>query len=151
MTTDSAPGPVALTDEIRDAVNHAFANGTPIVVAYVDERGQPRLSFRGSTQVFGDDQLAIWVRNPEGGLVRALAVNPRVSLLYRSADPRRLLTFEGRAHADNAEATRTAVYERAPEPERKADPERKGVPVIVDLDRVAGFTPAGRVLMQRPS
>jgi hypothetical protein len=149
MTTEPSPGPIQLTAEIREAVNGALANGTPVVVAYVDERGQPRLSFRGSTQVFSDDQLAIWVRNPEGGLLRALATNPRVTLLYRSPQPRMLLTFEGRAHVDNAEATRTAVYERAPEPERNLDPERTGVPVIVDLDRVTGVTPAGRVLMQR--
>ena len=151
MTTDSAPGPIALTDEIRDAVNGALANGTPVVVAYVDERGQPRLSFRGSTQVFADDQLAIWARNPQGGLPGALTSNPRVSLLYRSTQPRMLLVFEGRGRVEHIEATRTTVYERSPEPERTADPERRGVAVIIDLDRVAGFTPAGRVLMQRPT
>ena len=151
MTTDAAPSPIALTGEIRDAVTGALANGTPIVVAYVDGRGQPRLSFRGSTQVFGDDQLAIWARNPQGGLPGALANNPRVSLLYRSTQPRMMLSFEGRAHVADDEATRATVYEQSPEPERTADPERKGVPVIIDLDRVAGFTPAGRVLMQRPT
>jgi hypothetical protein len=151
MTTDSPPSPIQLTEEIRAAVNGALANGTPVVVAYVDERGQPRLSFRGSTQVFGDDQLAIWVRNPEGGLPRALAANPRVSLLYRNPQPRTMLLFEGRGRIDPAEATRATVYEQAPEVERNFDPERKGLALIVDLDRVAGFTPAGRVLMQRPA
>jgi hypothetical protein len=151
MTTDSAPGPIALTDEIRDAVNGALANGTPVVVAYVDERGQPRLSFRGSTQVLSDDRLALWVRNPEGGLLRALGTNPRMTLLYRSPQPRMLLTFEGRGRVDPTEATRQRVYAGAPEPERTADPERKGVAVIIDLDRVTGFTPAGRLLMQRPA
>ena len=117
----------------------------------MDERGQPRRSFRGSTQVFGDDQLAIWVRNPQGGLPGALASNPRVSLLYRSTQPRMLLSFEGRGRVEHADATRATVYEQSPEPERTADPERRGVAVIVDLDRMAGFTPAGRVLMQRPT
>src|SRR5215217_7453575 len=115
MTTEPGPGPIKLTDEMRDAVNGALANGTPVVVAYVDERGQPRLSFRGSTQVSGDDQLAIWVRNPEGGLPRALAANPRVSLLYRNTQPRMMLVFEGRGRIDDSEATRAAVYERSPE------------------------------------
>jgi hypothetical protein len=151
MTTEPSPSPVKLTEEMRDAVNGALANGTPVVVAYVDERGQPRLSFRGSTQVFSDDQLAIWVRNPEGGLPRALSTNPRATLLYRSPQPRMLLTFEGRGRVDPADATRRTVYEQAPEPERNADPERKGVALIVDLDRVTGFTPAGRILMQRPA
>src|SRR5215207_9722691 len=138
MVTDASPVPIELTEEIRATINGALANGTPVVVAYVDERGQPRLSFRGSTQVFGDDQLAIWVRNAEGGLPRALAANPRVSLLYRNPQPRMLLTFEGRGRFDDAEATRTAVYERSPEVERNFDPERKGLALIVDLDRVTG-------------
>jgi hypothetical protein len=77
MTTEPRPSPIQLTAEIRDAVNGALANGTPVVVAYVDARGQPRLSFRGSTQVFSDDQFAIWVRNLQ---------------------PRTLLLFEGRGH-----------------------------------------------------
>jgi hypothetical protein len=151
MTTEPGPGPITLTEEMCTAINGALANGTPVVVAYVDERGQPRLSFRGSTQVFGDDRLAIWARNPEGGLPQALAANPRVTLLYRNPQPRMLLTFEGRGHIAADEATRTAVYEGAPEPERNADPERKGVAVVVELDRVTGITPSGRVLMQRPA
>jgi hypothetical protein len=149
MTTEPRPSPIQLTAEIRDAVNGALANGTPVVVAYVDARGQPRLSFRGSTQVLSDDQLAIWVRNPEGGLPRALATNPRITLLYRSPQPRLLLTFEGRGHVDPTASTRQRVYEQAPEPERNADPERKGVALLIDLDQVTGFTAAGRVLMQR--
>jgi predicted pyridoxine 5'-phosphate oxidase superfamily flavin-nucleotide-binding protein len=148
MTTDPTPDPIKLTAEIRDAVNGALANGTPVVVAYVDERGQPRLSFRGSTQVYGDDQLAIWVRNPAGGLPQALTTNPRVTLLYRNPQPRMLLTFEGQGRIDPADATRQTVYEQAPEPERNADPERKGVALLIDLDRVTGITPSGRVLMQ---
>jgi len=151
MTTDATPGPIRLTEEMRAAIDGALANGTPVVVAYVDERGQPRLSFRGSTQVFGEDQLAVWARNPEGGLVRALAANPRVSLLYRNPQPRMLLTFEGRGRIDPTEATRRRVYERAPEVERTADPERRGVALIVDLDRVTGVTPEGRLAMQRPA
>ena len=91
------------------------------------------------------------MRNPQGGLLGALASNLRVSLLYRSTQPRMLLIFEGRGRGEHAEARRTTVYERSPEPERTADPERRGVAMIIDLDRVTGFTPAGRVLMQRPT
>lgn len=151
MVTETTPVPIQITDEMRDAINGALVNGTPVVVAYVDARGQPRLSFRGSTQVYSDDQLAIWVRNPEGGLQQAVAANPRISLLYRNPQPRMMLTFEGRGHFDAAEAIRTAIYERAPEGERNLDPERKGIALIIDLDRVTGITPNGRVLMQRPS
>jgi hypothetical protein len=66
---------------VRGIINGALANGTPMVVAYTDENGAPVLSLRGSTQVYGDTQLCIWVRNADGGMVRTMASNNRVSLL----------------------------------------------------------------------
>ena len=149
MTNAPSPTPIKLTDDIREAVNGALGAGNPVIVAYVDENGQPSLSFRGSAQAFSDDQLAIWVRNPEGGLQRALAKNPRLTLLYRSAQPRMVFNFQGRGHFDSADGTRTKVYDNSPEPERNADRERKGLALVIDLDRVTGFGPGGRVLMQR--
>lgn len=147
MTTEAAP--IKLTDEIREAVNGALANGTPVVVAYVNEDGQPSLSFRGSTQVYSDDQLAIWVRNPEGGLLRSLAKNPRITLLYRNPATRQMLNFQGRGRVENSPEVREKVYNSAPEPEQRADPEKKGMPLIIDLDRVTGAGPSGRIAMQR--
>ena len=41
----------------------AVEDGAPALVAYVDENGQPSLSIRGSTQVFSDNQIAVWVRS----------------------------------------------------------------------------------------
>jgi hypothetical protein len=149
MATPQAPTPIKIPDDLREAVNGALLNGNPVVVAYVDEEGQPRLSFRGSTQVYSDDQLAVWARNPEGGLQRALAKNPRMTLLFRSTEPRRMAIFQGRAHIDNSEAVRNKVYENAPAPEQNADRERKGLAVIIDLDRVNGFGPGGVINMQR--
>ncbi|HZU75548.1 MAG TPA: pyridoxamine 5'-phosphate oxidase family protein, partial [Dehalococcoidia bacterium] len=115
----------------------------------VDEEGQPRLSFSGSTQVYSEDQLAIWVRNPEGGLQRAIAKNPRVTLLFRSTEPRRMAIFYGRGHIESSEDVRRRVYEGAPQPEQNADRERKGLALIIDLDRVNGFGPGGVINMQR--
>lgn len=149
MATPTAPGPIELNDTIRDAINGALLAGNPVVVAYVDEDGQPRLSFRGSAQVYGKDQLAVWVRNPQGGLQRALAKNPRVSLLYRSAEPRMMLVFQGRGHFDSSEEARNRVYENSPQPEQNADRERKGMALIIDLDRVSGFGAGGMINMQR--
>src|SRR5207302_8192973 len=81
-----------LPEFVRGIINGALANSTPIVVAYADENGQPILSLRGSTQVYGDTQLCIWVRNADGGIVKAMARNPRVSLLYRDSKSRTTLT-----------------------------------------------------------
>lgn len=149
MTAPTTPTPIKLTDEMQEAVNSALTNGTPVIVAYVDENGQPSLSFRGSVQAYGDDRLAIWVRNPEGGLQRALGKNPRLTLLYRNPQTRLMLNFQGRGRFDAADDVRKTVYENSPEPERNADRDRKGLALIIDLDRVTGFGPGGRYLMQR--
>ncbi|HLZ71606.1 MAG TPA: pyridoxamine 5'-phosphate oxidase family protein [Dehalococcoidia bacterium] len=149
MTSAQVPAPIQISDDMREAINGALIAGNPVIVAYVDEAGQPNLSFRGSTQVYSSDQLAIWVRNPEGGLQRALAHNPRLTLLYRNPETRMMLNFQGRGHFDGSDAVRNTVYEHAPQPEQNADRERKGMALIIDLDRVNGFVPGGRVQMQR--
>jgi hypothetical protein len=148
MTT-SGPGPIELNDAIANAVNHALEEGKPIVVAYVDEEGQPRLSFRGSTQVYSPTQLAIWVRNPEGGLQKAIAKNPHMALLYRSPEPRMNFNFMGRAHFESGDDVRNKVYESSPQGEQNADRERKGLALVIDLDRVTGVIPGQPINMQR--
>jgi hypothetical protein len=143
------PGPIELNETIKEAVDHALEQGKPIVVSYVDEQGQPRLSFRGSTQVYGKDQLAIWIRNPEGGLQKALAKNPRLALLYRSPEPRMNFNFMGRGHFDSSEGVRAKVYESSPQSEQNADKDRKGMALVIDLDRVTGVIPGAPINMQR--
>ncbi len=145
----AAPGPIELNETISDAVNNSLTKGNPIVLAYVDEDGQPKMSFRGSAQVFSPNQLAVWVRNPGGGLQRALAKNPRISLLFRSPDPRMVLNFVGKGHLEGGDATRTKVYESSPQPEQNADKERKGLALVIDLDRVTGFGGGGMINMAR--
>ena len=138
-----------LTDEIKNAVNTSFTSGKPILFAYVDLDGQPSLSFRGSAQVFSDNQLSIWVRNPDGGLLKALGNNNRITAMYRDSETRTTLQFRGRGTVDNSDATREKVYDNMPEPERNADREKKGGPLIIDLDRVDGVMPGVRVAMRR--
>ena len=137
---------------VRGLVNNALANGTPMSVAYVDEDDRPVLSLRGSTQVFSDTQLSIWVRNAEGGLARSLARNPHVSLLYRDQRTRSTLVFQGRAHLATDPAVRQRAFEISPEVEQNHDPgARKGVAMIVDVDRIQGGTVYGGVRMVRTS
>ena len=143
------PSAIELNDTIKEAIDHALEQGKPVVVAYVDEDGQPQLSFRGSTQVYSPTQLAIWVRNPEGGLQRALAKNPRLTLLYRSADPRIMLNFKGRGHFESSEDVRKKVYESSPQSEQNADRDRKGKALIIDVDRLNGMAPGAAFNMAR--
>jgi hypothetical protein len=140
---------LVLTDDIKSDVNGALANGTPVVVAYVDADGAPHLSFRGSAQAYGDDRLAIWVRDPEGGLLQAIVTNPRIALLYRDPATRRSYRFAGRAHVVTDPAAADTIYSNSPEIERSRDPERQGKAVLVDLDSVEGMGAQGRFRMER--
>ena len=136
---------------VRGILNGALANGTPIVVAYTDENGQPVLSLRGSTQVYSDTQLCIWVRNAEGGIVRNMARNDRVSLLYRDSKLRTTLIVQGRGHVETDPAIRERVYNLAPEVEQNHDPGRKGAALIIDVTSLQGTTVRGLVKVTPPS
>jgi len=116
---------------VRGIINGALANGTPIVVAYTDENGAPVLSLRGSTQVYSDTQLCIWVRNADGGIVRTMARNNRVSLLYRDSKVRTTLIMQGRGHVETDPSVRERVFQLAPEVEQNHDPFRKGAALII--------------------
>jgi len=89
------------------------------------------------------------VRNPEGGLQKALAKNPRLTLLYRSPEPRMMLNIQGRGKFDDSEAVRNKVYESSPQSEQNADRERKGKALVIDVDRVNGMAPGAAFNMQR--
>jgi len=130
-----------LTDAMQEAVNTAFATRRPMVIAYVDPDGAPQLSYRGSTQAFSETQLAIWVRNPDSGILTAIARNPAVSMVfgYFEPDDRGFMIFGGRARIDESETVRDKVYAAAHEFERSQDPDRRGKALVIDLDSVDGF------------
>jgi hypothetical protein len=140
-----------LSEDMKKAINGAFESMKPIVISYVDESGAPQLSFRGSTQAYGDQQLAIWVRNPEGRILEATRRNPAVALLYGSFEPtgRAFMIFRGRARVDASEAARKRVYESAHPFERDKDKDRKGHALIIDLDSVEGFVGGAQLKMRR--
>ena len=143
-----------LNDAIRTLVNGAFMRGRPMSFAYTDDDGTPNLSLRGTLQVYSDTQMALWARNPEGGLLRAIGKHAVVTALYVEIDwanpgSRAFLTFRGRGRVDATDAGRKTVYENSPERERDADKERKGSAIIVDLDSVTGVIPGARVAMKR--
>jgi hypothetical protein len=141
--------PIDLTDEIREHVNGALVKGTPMIIAVVTTDGRPRLSFRGSTQVFSPDQLSFWARNADGETMGSLLENPNVAFMYRAPTTRTTLQFTGRARvAEGVERDR--VYDLSPEYEQKADPEKKGLGVIVDLDRVEGVLGLDEAGQRRP-
>lgn len=140
-----------LTPEMKETVDTAAGARRPISVAYVNDAGEPMLSYRGSTQAYSDTQLAIWVRNPESGILKALAAHPVIALIYGNLDPedRGFMVFRGHGRIDNSDAVRRHVYEHSPQIEQDLDKERKGVPLIIDLDSVDGFFRGARLQMRR--
>lgn len=140
MATESG---ITLTGEIAERINSALENRKPLTVSYVGLDNRPHLSLRGSTHVYGPDQLALWVRHSTGGIVGAISANPAVGLLYRDADTRTTYVVSGRARVAGDESTRSAVFEASPKVERDHDPERLGVAVLIDVDEVKGGTVGG--------
>ena len=138
---------LVLPDEVKEMVNGALAAGTPILLAAVDAAGRPLLSFRGSTQVFSDDQLCLWIRNVLGETIEAIRARPGVALMYRS-ETTPFLRFEGHARVTENPDERERVFASAPEREQQADPSKSGHAVVIDLDNVEGvlrFTADGPV------
>lgn len=143
------PRPLRLTPEIRAAVDGALDNQTPMLIAYVDGTEQVHLSFRGTIQAYSDHQLALWARDPEGGLPRNIAARPQVTLFYHDPARRTTYTFYGRAHVAAEPDARTAIFENSHPREQQTDFRRRGVAIVVDLDRVEGRDAGGRLLLQR--
>ena len=151
MTTSPDSTELRLTEAMQQAINSAFGSGKPVAIAYVDENDHPQLSYRGSTQAFGDKALAIWVRNPDGRILPSIASNPAVSLIYGDFNPtdRRFLIMRGRARVDGSKAVRKQVYDSAHEYERSQDKDQKGFALIIELDSVEGFFGGARIRMRR--
>ena len=147
-TGEAKATPIKMPPELKQFINNALVDKVPIVMAYTDENGRPILSFRGSLQAFSDDQLAMWVRNPDGLMMKSLKKNPHVALMYRNNDTKATYQLQGRARESRDEADRKKVYDASAQAERDHDFAHRGTAVIIDLDRVegyAGLTPNGQV------
>jgi hypothetical protein len=140
--TAQATTELKLSSALKETINTALAHGRMMSVAYVSPEGRPELSFRGSVHSFSDTQLAIWVRNPAGGIIQAVAAGrPHIALLYGElgAQSKAFVTFRGRGHVEPSDSVRRKVYDASPEGERNLDKDRNGVALIIDLDSVDGF------------
>ncbi|MET0275260.1 MAG: pyridoxamine 5'-phosphate oxidase family protein [Acidimicrobiia bacterium] len=143
------PDALVLTDAHAELLDTAMANGTVPIVAYVGADGVPKLSYRATVQVLDGERLAIWIRDANGGLVRALPSNPNVSIWYGDRAGGVTLQFVGRAHVDDTDEVRDRVYDGSVKAERDMDWRKRGVAVVVDVDRVEGRDSTGQVLMAR--
>ena len=129
---------ITLTDDLKHRFVNALTDGVAIVVGYVDREGDPHVSPYGSVHASGDDQLALWVRNPQGDLIEGIARNPKVAVFYAQLSSRTFVRMRGRARVVGTDAERARVFEGMHAFEQRGDPERKGVAIVIDLDRVEG-------------
>jgi len=139
-----------LTGEIAKAVDGAALRGKTLALGYLGDDGYPAVSFRGSTQVHGPEQLAIWARKADEGFAKAIAERPQVSLVYYGGPDGpgpMFLSFKGRARVDPSADEQ--VWSRMIEGEQQQDPDRHGVAVVVEVERVEGFAATGPFVMER--
>jgi len=139
-----------IPDFVKALVDPARMNNAPLTAAYTGEDGAPVLSFRGSVQVYGPTQLSMWLRNPEGAMVRALAKDPRMALSYFDSYGNWLL-FEGWAQVERDPRASRRVFDLLPEVERNHDPSCTGAALIVNVEHMEASTAWGRVSMTTAS
>lgn len=144
------PTLLRLTDDIKKAINGALDNQTPMLIAYCDDAEHIHLSFRGTVQSYGDEQLALWARDPEAGLPRNIVAHPQVTLFYHDPTSRASYSFQGRARIESDPEARDRIFDNSNPREQYMDYNRRGAAIVVELDHVEGRGPAGRVLMTRP-
>ncbi len=137
---------IKLTDQMRELINNALANGCPCILATATTRGEPDIGFKGSMMVFDDESLAYWERTRRQHL-KNLLENPTVVVLFRDPKTRVNFRFHGAAAIHEKGAVRDQVMARTVEPELEKDPERKGAAVIIRVDKVTNL--AGEVLQTR--
>ena len=146
--TQAPPPKTGPVDEIplpvRGLINNALANQTPVAVTYVDDKGAPHSSLRGSVCVISATEFAIWIRHADGGLPQAIVKNPNVSLLYNDRRAGATVIVQGKARIAEDAETRRRVFEMSPEVEQTHDPDRHGVPVVIEVKRLQANVGAGR-------
>ncbi len=141
---------IELDDEIKRRLEKAIEEHKVLAAAYVTVQGKPHISFYGSTHVHSANQLALWVRNPEGELIKTLAERPDIAFIYGDVGSRVYYTFEGRGRVATDEVERDRIYAEMHPIERQFDAEKNGVAVVVDIHKVTALSAtAGKQVMER--
>ncbi len=73
---------IALTDQMREMIDNALANGSPCLLATAGADGAPDIGFKGSMMIFDNESLAYWERTKRQHL-KNVQENPKVVVLFR--------------------------------------------------------------------
>jgi uncharacterized protein len=137
---------IALTDQMRELIDNALANGCPCILATVSKSGEPDIGYKGSMMIFDNESLAYWERTRRQHL-QNVTENPKVVVLFRDNKTRVNFRFHGTATLHEQGPQREQVMERTVKDELDKDPDRKGAAVIIRIDKVTNL--GGQVLQTR--
>ena len=121
--------------EWQDAVNCAFEEGSPCLLASADNKGMPDIAFKGSMMIFDEEHIAWWERSLAEQAAQ-VAENPNIVMLYRNAERRLNLRFYGVATLHHDGPMRAAIREKVIPAEKARTPNEEGFAVSVRVDRV---------------
>jgi general stress protein 26 len=137
---------IALTDQMREMIDNALANGSPCILATAAADGEPDIGYKGSVMVFDNESLAYWERTRRQHL-KNVQDNPKVVVLFRDPKTRVNFRFHGVATVHQDGPVREQVMSRTVKDELDKDPERKGAAVVIRVNKVTNL--AGQVLQSR--
>ena len=137
---------ITLTDQMREMIDNALANGSPCILATAAAGGEPDIGYKGSMMVFDNESLAYWERTRRQHL-KNVQENSKVVVLFRDPKTRVNFRFHGVATVHQDGPVREKVMSRTVKDELDKDPERKGAAVVIRVDKVTNL--AGQVLQSR--
>jgi uncharacterized protein len=137
---------ISISDQMKDLVDNALANGSPCILATVSADGEPDIGYKGSMMVFDNESLAYWERTKRVHM-KNVKENPRVVVLFRDAKTKAAWRFHGTATLHESGSIRDQVMARTVKDELDKDPERKGAAVVIRLEKITNM--GGQVLSSR--
>ena len=137
---------IYITDETRQLIDNAYAEGAPCILGTASGDGYPQISMKGSVLVFDRETLAYWERAKRSALEN-VGENPNVVVFYRNPEKRINWRFYGTATVYESGAIWDNVMRRTIQEELGRDPDLQGVAVLVRVNQVIELS--GNVLQQR--
>ncbi len=137
---------INFTQDMRDLLNNALAEGFPCILGTASKDGVPQISMKGSVAVYDDDTLCYWERAKRSALEN-VGDNPNVVIFYRNPGPRINWRIQGVAAIHESGDIRDRVLSLTPKAELDRDPDLAGVAVLVKVDRITELS--GNVLQER--
>jgi len=137
---------INFTQDMRDLLNNALAEGFPCFLGTASKEGVPQISMKGSVAVYDDDTLCYWERSKRSALEN-VGDNPNVVIFYRNPGKRINWRIQGMAAINESGDIRGRVLSLTPQAELDRDPDLAGVAVLVKVNRITELS--GNVLQER--